>query len=242
MDIAKIRKKAKEREEKGRVSGEAPAEKPAETEPAGHSAAPAESAVSVEAGPVLTEEIAGTAATGIDEYEGDTTRPQVNKEGERGFSGEKEAEAPEDILELLTFSLRNEEFAFRVPEVEEIIRYQRITRVPMVPDYVRGVTSLRGKIIPVIDLTKRLVMKREGPEGPQKIEDGKILILAGPDGLVGAAIDRVLGVLRFKEGSMLPPPGHLSDEELRFIEGVVILEKRFISVVRSYDALGIEFT
>jgi hypothetical protein len=41
---------------------------------------------------------------------------------------------------------------------------------------------------------------------------------------------------------MLPPPGHLSDDELRFIEGVVILEKRFISVVRSYDALGIEFT
>ena len=243
MDIAKIRKKAKEKEEKGQLSkGPDPVETPAGTESAGPSVTPKE-----DTGPV--EETAGTVFTerpaGVEEpVTLDETVPlpsAVNKEGERGFSGEKGPAEPGDLLELLTFSISDEEFAFRVPEVEEIIRYQRITGVPTVPGYVRGITSLRGKIIPVLDLKKRLVLKQEGSEGPQKTE-GKILILAGPKGLIGATIDKVLGVVRFTEGNILPPPGHLSDDELRFIEGVVILEKRFISIIRSYDALDIEFT
>jgi len=245
MDIAKIRKKAKE--EKGQLSkGPGPVEKPAETEPAGPAVTPKEDTGPAEetAGTVFTERPAGAEEPVTLDAEDETVPlpPAVNKEGERGFSGEKGPAEPGDLLELLTFSISDEEFAFRVPEVEEIIRYQRITGVPTVPEYVRGITSLRGKIIPVLDLKKRLVLKREGPEGPQKTGDGKILILAGPKGLIGATIDKVLGVVRFTEGSILPPPGHLSEDELRFIEGVVILEKRFISIIRSYDALDIEFT
>ncbi len=247
MDIAKIRKKAKEKEEKGQLSkGPGPAETPAGTESAGPSVTPKEETGPVEetAATVFTEGPAGAEEPVTLDVEDETVPlpPAVNKEGERGFSGEKGPAEPGDLLELLTFSISDEEFAFRVPEVEEIIRYQRITGVPTVPEYVRGITSLRGKIIPVLDLKKRLVLKREGPEGPQKTGDGKILILAGPRGLIGATIDKILGVVRFTEGSILPPPGHLSDDELRFIEGVVILEKRFISIVRSYDALDIEFT
>jgi purine-binding chemotaxis protein CheW len=242
MDIAKIRKKAKEKEEKDRVSGEGPAE----AESARHSPEPKEDTGSAEetVGTVFPEGPVGAEAAVIPDLEDEPlpSSPSVNKEGERGFSGEKGPQAPDHLLELLTFSISNEEFAFRVPEVEEIIRYQRITRVPAVAEYVRGITSLRGKIIPVLDLKKRLVLKREGSEMPQQTGGGKILILAGPKGLIGATIDKVLGVLRFTEGSILPPPGHLSDDELRFIEGVVILEKRFISIIRSYDALDIEFT
>ena len=70
----------------------------------------------------------------------------------------------------------------------------------------------------------------------------KILILSGPKGLIGATIDKVLGVVRFPGGSVLDPPAHLSEEELKYLEGVVISEKRFISIIRSYDALDIEFT
>ncbi len=243
MDIAKIRKKAKEKEEKGQASGEVPAQRPTKAESEKQSAASGEDAAPARTGTVLPEETSGAGATVVHDMEGETgPTPSGEEAGERGFSGEKESETSDDLLELLTFSISNEEFAFRVPEVEEIIRYQRITGVPMVPEYVRGITSLRGKIIPVIDLKKRLVLRSDGSEGPEKTEDGKILIMVGPNGLVGAVIDKVLGVLRFAEGSMLPPPGHLSDDELRFIEGVVILEKRFISVIRSYDALNIEFT
>jgi purine-binding chemotaxis protein CheW len=248
MDIAKIRKKAKEKEQKEQDAEESRprTEEPGEATAAGPSAPPQEGeGTAEEAGPAIVEESA-EGATSVSPDRGDETAPSspsVNKEGERGFSGEKEFGAEGASMELLTFSISNEEFAFRVPEVEEIARYWKITMVPTLPDYVRGITSLRGKIIPVLDLSKRLLLKSAAaPGGPEKARGSKILILEGPKGLIGATIDKVLGVVRFEEGNILDPPGHLSEEERRFIEGVVILEKRFISIIRSYDALDIELT
>jgi purine-binding chemotaxis protein CheW len=154
----------------------------------------------------------------------------------------------DSILELLTFSLSGVEFAFRVSEVEEIIKYQKATRVPTLPDYVTGITSLRGKIIPVVNLKRRLKIgpSQKVPDMPgdtvDMTENGvrqKILILSGPGGLIGADIDNILGVLRFPGGKVLDPPAHLSEEEAAFIEGVVILEKRFISIFRSEKILDI---
>ncbi|MGC2064223.1 MAG: chemotaxis protein CheW [Thermodesulfovibrionales bacterium] len=153
------------------------------------------------------------------------------------------------IAELLTFNLANEEFAFAVSEVEEIIRFQRTTFVPTMPEYVVGITSLRGKIIPVIDLRTRLALKNDGEEAmplPQPDADGliegtgKIIVLAGPRGLIGAIIDKVLGVVRLPDDVILEPPAHLTEDETKFIKGVVIVEKRFISIIRSEDALNIE--
>jgi purine-binding chemotaxis protein CheW len=118
------------------------------------------------------------------------------------------------------------------------------------PAYVAGITSLRGKIIPVIDLRTRLALKDEGEEAvvsrPEADADGliegkgKIIVLAGPLGLIGAIIDKVLGVVRLPEDVILEPPAHLTEDETRFIEGVVIVEKRFISIIRAEDALNIE--
>ena len=247
MDIAKIRKKAKEKEEADRASqdrpprGEAPADanvpSPAR-EKAEKEEGPEEQAVSAGGEEPYEGEKEGTPGGG----EAPPPPPAVDKQGERGFSGETETDEDGAVLELLTFSIANEEFAFRVPEVEEIIRHQRITKVPTMPDYMMGITSLRGKIIPVLDLRKRLGLKDAGPEAQTKEADGKILIMAGPKGMIGATIHRVLGVVRFEEGMVLDPPGHLSEDALRFIEGVVIREKRFISIIRSYDALDVELT
>jgi purine-binding chemotaxis protein CheW len=247
MDIAKIRKKAKEREETEKAAeGSRPREERSdepEAPPALPQAdeAPEEQAGTApgEGGPAGEETAAAPAAA----EERPPAPPPVNKEGERGFAGRLEIGAENGMLELLTFGISNEEFAFRVPEVKEIIRYQRITKVPTLPDYVLGITSLRGKIIPVLDLQKRLGMKDvAAPEAKTKTSGRKILILAGPKGMIGAAIHKVLGVVRFEAGTILDPPGHLSENELRFIEGVAILEKRFISIIRSYDALEIGLT
>jgi len=249
MDIAKIRKKAKEREEgKAQAAeqrkappGAVPEELGAVEEEPRLEHEPAPHPAGAEGSPQEYEAPGVSDTRGVEE----TTPPPPAKEAvARDFSGGEEP-VEESLLELLTFSLSSEEFAFRVPEVEEIIRYQRITKVPTMPAYVRGITSLRGKVIPVIDLKARLAMKDSGEIAEDDGEmDGnmKILILAGPKGLIGATIDKVLGVVRFPGGSVLDPPAHLSEEELKYLEGVVISEKRFISIIRSYDALDIEFT
>ena len=239
MDIARIRKKAKEKEEKGKAAEAVPPDREAPGTP--------QVRVSHE---VPAPEVPGDRdeetpfLPGAEERRDEAAAPPRGEDAGQMPSEPKEGHGKEtEALELLTFSLSREEFAFRVSEVEEIIRFQRITRVPTMPDYVRGITSLRGKIIPVIDLKTRLALK--GAEGLQeerseKKEDGRILILSGPRGMIGATIDKVLGVMRFPEGTILDPPSHLTENELKYVEGVVILEKLFISIVRSDAALDIE--
>ncbi len=239
MDIAKIRKKAREKEESGKnVEGGTPKEVRPET--GGKHVAHEGPLPEVHGGP----DDEASLPPGSGEKRDEVPLPSRGGEGTGGPSEKKEApEVEEAALELLTFSLSGEEFAFRVSEVEEIIRFQRITGVPTMPDYVRGITSLRGKVIPVINLRTRLALK--GPVEPQQErgerEDRRILILSGPKGMIGATIDRVLGVVRFPAATILDPPAHLTENELKYIEGVVILEKRFISIIRSDDALDIEF-
>ena len=228
MDLAKIRKKARVKE-KGENFEARPLVPPFEPEKA---------EADRKAGDVPQERVVARDAEAATPA---VVSPEVQEK-------ETAAETAEDILELLTFRLSHEEFAFKVSEVEEIVRYQSITRVPSLSDYIVGITSLRGKIIPVVDLKKRLALsaplddgakaepEREEREGARK----KILIISGPKGLIGATIDKVLGVVRFSRGKLLDPPAHLTEEEAKFINGVVILEKRFISVIRAEDALNIE--
>ena len=161
-------------------------------------------------------------------------------------SDEDASEEAVAMVELLTFGLSNEEYAFRVPAVEEVIRPQLIASVPTMPGYVLGITSLRGKIIPVIDLKTRLNLQgnssaADSPEAENKKEqEKKILIIDGPKGFIGATIDKVIGVVRLPLSEILPPPGHLDENGLKYIEGIVVLKKRFISIIHSDAAMDIE--
>ncbi|NJD56500.1 MAG: hypothetical protein FIA94_08875 [Nitrospirae bacterium] len=229
MDIAKIRKKAK-----GQDAEKRPEELPAPRESGRETApAPADTAAEVPV-PAMPEEVAPAP----DRAEG-PEKASVEPGGEATEQGDVQ-------IELLTFRLATEEFAFRVEEVEEIIRFQKITYVPTMPSYMCGITSLRGKIIPVIDLKARLNLGSASQEAAddtaagEERTSGKILIIAGPSGFIGAMVDRVIGVVRLSLHDVLEPPAHLTEAEKKYIEGIVILDKRFISVVRPADTMDIE--
>lgn len=148
---------------------------------------------------------------------------------------------PEDgedgsLVDLLTFNVGKEEFAFRISEVLEIVRVQNITRIPNAKDFLIGITSLRGKIIPVIDLGKRLFLKRVA-EGSDKRQ--KIMILKGPKGPIGVVIDKIKGVVRPSLSDISETPPHLPEAEMKFIEGVAIIKGRFISIIRIEEAVDI---
>ena len=156
---------------------------------------------------------------------------------EKGVEGSDGSGNEDEIIEILTFSLLREEFAFRISQLKEILKYQRITEVPKMPEYVLGITSLRGKVIPVIDLRTKILPheKSEGISGKTKI-----LIIKGPKGMIGAVVDKVSGVMRIAKSEILPPPTHLSEEQLRFVEGVAVLDKRFVSIVNMEEAITID--
>ena len=143
---------------------------------------------------------------------------------------------PDSLLELLTFHLSLEEYAFRIEEIQEIIRTIKITRVPRSVNYLIGITSLRGKIIPVIDLGKRLSLRGGSSE---RYRRQKILIVKGPKGPIGAMIDRVDGVIRSSLPSVVEAPLHIPESEKKFIEGIVKAGHRFISLLRTAEVMNV---
>ncbi len=127
------------------------------------------------------------------------------------------------ILQLVTFKLDNEEFGVDILKVQEINKMIDITRIPNAPAYVEGVINLRGKIIPIVDLRKRLGFESRASDKSTRI------IVVELDGMVlGFIVDSVSEVLRISENTVEPPPALVSGIESEYIEGVGKLENRLL--------------
>ncbi|GAB4413708.1 MAG: chemotaxis protein CheW [Thermodesulfovibrionales bacterium] len=146
-------------------------------------------------------------------------------------------ELGDSIVELLTFKLAKEEYAFRISEIQEIIKPQSITGIPRARPYLMGITSLRGKIIPVIDLKMMLSLRSASGGEEDEKKRQKILILKGTKGPLGALIDRVIGVMRPSISKIVETPAHLPEAEMKFIDGVTIVDGRFISIIKTEEVV-----
>jgi purine-binding chemotaxis protein CheW len=117
---------------------------------------------------------------------------------------------------FLTFIVDKEEYAIEIKYVTEIIGgIQTITEVPEVPDYVRGIINLRGKIIPVMDVNIRF--KKE----PKPYGDRTCIIVIDIDDLsVGLIVDNVAEVLSITEDNIVDPPADKAGFNNRYIKGI----------------------
>lgn len=106
----------------------------------------------------------------------------------------------------LTFVLGHESYGIAVMKVREIIRLVEITPVPQMPDYIRGVVNLRGKIIPIVDLR----LKFELPEAPSTeracIIVVQVVLTAGQPALMGVIVDGVEEVSNIMATEIEPTP------------------------------------
>lgn len=119
----------------------------------------------------------------------------------------------------LTFALGDESFALPILRVREIIGITDITAVPRMPPHVRGVLNLRGKVIPVIDLRRRLGFE----PAPDHKRTCIVIVQTGTGAeaiLVGAVVDRVSEVRDIPPGAIEPPPQFGSAADLGCITGV----------------------
>jgi len=101
-----------------------------------------------------------------------------------------EQKTSREELQMLTFSLDNVSYGVNVHQVREVKNFEGVTPVPYAPPYVKGVTNLRGEVIPVIDLRKRFgnSIKKEG-------EDNGIMIIVQDKRPIGVMVDSVQEVL-----------------------------------------------
>jgi len=127
------------------------------------------------------------------------------------------------ILQLVTFKLENEEFGVDILKVQEINKMMNITKIPNAPPFIEGVINLRGKIIPIIDLRKRLGFHNRVYDKSTRI------IVVELDGLVlGFIVDSVSEVLRIPGNTIEPPPSIVAGIESDYIEGVGKLNDRLL--------------
>ncbi|NLK29282.1 MAG: purine-binding chemotaxis protein CheW [Clostridiales bacterium] len=115
----------------------------------------------------------------------------------------------------LIFSLGNESYGIEIQYVTEIIGMQTIIEVPEVPDYVKGIINLRGKIIPVMDV--RLRFKKEAREYNDRT---CVIIVDIQDLSIGLIVDSVSEVLTIPEEDIVDPPQLNKGNNNRYIKSI----------------------
>jgi purine-binding chemotaxis protein CheW len=152
-------------------------------------------------------------------------------QGETAGAGAGEKEATQE-LELLTFRLGAEEYAVMVDDVREVLKLRDLTEVPNTPEYILGVTSLRGTMLTVIDLGRRLGL------APGVRDERARIVVASPDEEdVGLLVDRVTGVLKIRDEEIKPPPENV-EQGAEFLRGIVRKDDRLVILLDLAKAVG----
>lgn len=120
--------------------------------------------------------------------------------------------------QLVVFELATEHYGVDIAAVESIIKMQSITAVPQSPDFVEGVTNLRGSVLPVIDLRKRF-----GLEVEDTTKDSRIIVIIMNNFKVGMIVDAVSEVLRVSDDAIEPPPPMIATVDTTFVTGIAKL-------------------
>lgn len=137
----------------------------------------------------------------------------------------------EGETQVVAFKLRKEEYGFNILNVREIRGLTDITRVPFASDFIKGVINLRGSVLPVIDLKKRL-----GLQDMDYTEDTRIVVVREADVEVGMVVDAVTGVITLR-GEHIDATKAVDNENSRFITGVGKVEGERLIILLNLEAI-----
>lgn len=128
--------------------------------------------------------------------------------------------------ELLSFLVGGQDYSVDIMSVREIRGGAKATSLPHSPDYVRGVINLRGTVLPIMDLSKRLGMSTK-VDGDRNV----IIVVAVGERTVGLMVDAVSDILTIPEDEIQPPPEMPADDERNFVSALTIVEGRMIRIL-----------
>lgn len=127
------------------------------------------------------------------------------------------------VLQLVGFNVGREFFGVSIGAVKEIIRVPDITPVPDTPDFVEGVVNLRGRIVPVVDMRRRV-----GIQSAERNRGNRILVLELAGKVVGLIVDSASDIIKISEEAIEPPPDIVSSIGAEYVTGVGKLEGKLI--------------
>lgn len=131
----------------------------------------------------------------------------------------------EQEKQFVVFQLDDQEYGIDIMKVYEINRLKEIiiSPVPKTPKFVEGIINLRGEVVPIIDLRKKLELQSKEID-----KESRILIIKIEKTMIGLLVDEVREVLDILEQDIAPPPEEVTDISTRYLSGVARIEKRLI--------------
>ena len=127
--------------------------------------------------------------------------------------------------QFLSFQLGAEEYGIDILRVQEIRAYEKATRIPNTPEYIKGVINLRGVIVPVVDLRMKF--------GLQKAEYNEVtvvVVLNLASRTIGIVVDSVSDVLALSADDIRPAPEFTASVDNAFVRGLATLDQRMLII------------
>jgi purine-binding chemotaxis protein CheW len=138
-----------------------------------------------------------------------------------------------DERQYCTFYVDGHYFGIDVLNVQEVIRFQQMTRVPLAPSAVRGLINLRGQIVTGIDLRRRLGLKdRPADQLPVNV------VVQSDDGAISLLVDEIGDVLTVADKAYERPPETLRGKARAFVRGGYKLEDGLLLILDTHELLG----
>ena len=137
-----------------------------------------------------------------------------------------------DDIQVVTFRVGQQDFAFDILQVERILRYEKPAGVPRAPDYLEGVLKFEGATIPVVDLRKRLEV--DATVG----DETRLMVLAFENERIGVLVDEVREVLRVDAGTIAAPPPLVRGLAAAYIAGILTSRERPVVLLNARKLLS----
>ncbi len=141
--------------------------------------------------------------------------------------------------QYLTFVVGAESFGVEISAVKEIIEYRAPTEVPMMPPFMRGIINLRGRVVPVIDLSVRF-----GRDAIEVARRTCIVIVEihqeGEQHEIGVMVDAVSAVLEIANANIEPPPSFGAKLRADFLTGMGKVGEKFVIILDIGKVLSVE--
>ncbi|MBU1167852.1 chemotaxis protein CheW [Patescibacteria group bacterium] len=131
-------------------------------------------------------------------------------------------QSEKELVQIIIFSLDNEEFGVKITDVKEIVKKPDITPVPDAPNFVEGIFNLRGQVVVVTSLEKRFDLKTEF-----KTSFKHVIILESGKNTFGILVDEVERVLRVPKENIRPTPKMITSKiDKDYLKGVLIIKEK----------------
>ena len=127
---------------------------------------------------------------------------------------------------VATFFIGETQWGIDTLRVQEIIRVVNVTPVRNAPGYISGIINLRGKIVTVIDLGRKLELSDSEPG-----QDSRIIIVDWSDEHIGLLVDRVADVVPADKPQIAPAPSNVKGVQASFLEGVLRTQEKLIAIL-----------